>query len=48
MLFERDAELQVIADLVSGAEQGTGALVLVEAPAGLGKSALLDHAAARV
>jgi DNA-binding CsgD family transcriptional regulator len=47
MLFERDAELQVIADLVSGAEQGTGALVLVEAPAGLGKSALLDHAAAR-
>ena len=46
-LLERDDELQVIAQLVRGAEHGTGALVLVEAPAGLGKSALLDHAATR-
>jgi hypothetical protein len=46
VLFERDAELQVIANLVQGAEHGTGALVVVEASAGLGKSALLDHAAA--
>jgi predicted ATPase len=45
VLFERDAEFGVIADLVRGAEHGTGAVVLVEAPAGLGKSALLDHAA---
>ena len=46
VLFERDAELQAIADLRHGAKHGTGALVLVEAPAGLGKSALLDDAAA--
>jgi DNA-binding CsgD family transcriptional regulator len=46
LLFERDAELQVITDLVRGVEHGAGAVVLVEAPAGLGKSVLLDHAAA--
>jgi DNA-binding CsgD family transcriptional regulator len=46
VLLERDVEIHVLADLARGAEHGTGALVLVEAPAGLGKSALLDHAAA--
>jgi DNA-binding CsgD family transcriptional regulator len=47
VLFERDAELQAITDLVQGAKRGAGAVVVVEAPAGLGKSALLDHAAAK-
>jgi hypothetical protein len=46
VLLERDTEVQVIAALAQGAEHGSGALVVVEAPAGLGKSALLDHAAA--
>ena len=46
VLFERDAELQVIADLMHRAKHGAGAVVLVEASAGLGKSVLLDHAAA--
>ena len=46
VLFERDAELQVIADLMHRAKHGAGAMVLVEASAGLGKSVLLDHAAA--
>ena len=46
VLFERDAELRVIADLMREVDRGTGAVVLLEAPAGLGKSALLDHAAA--
>ena len=40
------AELQVIADLIHRAKRGAGAMVLVEASAGLGKSVLLDHAAA--
>jgi DNA-binding CsgD family transcriptional regulator len=46
VLFEREAELQVIANLMHGVEHGAGAVVLVEASAGLGKSVLLDHAAA--
>jgi hypothetical protein len=46
VLFERDAELQVIADLMHRAKHGAGAMVMVEASAGLGKSVLLDHAAA--
>ena len=35
VLFERDAELQVIADLMHRAKHGAGAMVLVEASAGL-------------
>jgi nucleotide-binding universal stress UspA family protein len=46
VLFERHAELRVIADLMREVDRGTGSVVLLEAPAGLGKSALLDHAAA--
>jgi DNA-binding CsgD family transcriptional regulator len=46
VLLERDTELGIVDDLVFGAESGSGFVVLVEAPAGLGKSALLDRAAA--
>ena len=45
-LLERDGERGVIADVVGAAQCGSGAVVLVEAPAGLGKSALLDDTAA--
>jgi AAA ATPase domain len=45
VLFERDAEVEVIVDLVWAVGRGSGAVVLVEAAAGLGKSVLLDHAA---
>jgi hypothetical protein len=41
-LLERDAELAVVAAVIGGAARGTGAVALVEAPAGLGKSALLS------
>jgi DNA-binding CsgD family transcriptional regulator len=45
-LLERDAERCAIAEVLIGAERGSGAVVLVEAPAGLGKSALLDDTVA--
>ena len=48
-LLERDAERCAIAEVFMGAARGSGGAVLVEAPAGLGKSALLDDTvAARV
>src|SRR4051794_22601888 len=41
-LLDRDAEL----DRLAGAlDAGHGALILIDAPSGLGKTALLDHAA---
>ena len=46
-LLERDPEVQVIADALDAARGGDGRLVLVEAPAGLGKSSLLDAARVR-
>jgi DNA-binding CsgD family transcriptional regulator len=45
-LIERASELEALADTVGRLTAGTGAVVVLEAPAGLGKTALLDHAAA--
>src|SRR5215208_4160920 len=45
MLLEREVELGVLADLFERAAAGRGGLVLLEAPAGVGKSALLERAA---
>ena len=43
-LVERDAELGVIDRALTGAVAGEGWLVLLEGPAGIGKTALLDVA----
>src|SRR4051812_24781897 len=44
MLLERDAEIAALRDLVAAVSEGRGATFLLEAPAGLGKSTLLDRA----
>jgi predicted ATPase len=44
-LLERDQDLAGIAVALDGARVGTGACVLVEGPAGIGKTALLDAVA---
>src|SRR5689334_15247525 len=44
-LLERTAELNVLREAVRRAAAGRGAAVLLDAPAGLGKTALLEHAA---
>jgi DNA-binding CsgD family transcriptional regulator len=41
LLLERDAELAALDALVAGAAAGSGRLVLIEGPAGIGKSGLL-------
>jgi DNA-binding CsgD family transcriptional regulator len=46
-LLERDPELQVIDEALDAARGGAGRPVLVEAPAGLGKSSLLEAARRR-
>jgi DNA-binding CsgD family transcriptional regulator len=46
-LFERDAELATIADLAERALAGQGGVVLVEGPAGIGKTRLTEAALAR-
>ncbi|MGH2992513.1 MAG: ATP-binding protein, partial [Solirubrobacterales bacterium] len=43
-LLERDRELDELGDALTGAQQGRGRVVLVEAPAGLGKTSLLAAA----
>jgi hypothetical protein len=43
-LLEREAPLRAIAAALAGAEQGRGSIVLVEGPAGIGKSAVLAAA----
>jgi DNA-binding CsgD family transcriptional regulator len=43
-LFEREAELDAISALLDGARAGRGGLVLLESPAGHGKTALLEIA----
>jgi len=45
-LLERDAELRALEAALGNSEMGQGGIVLVEAAAGLGKSRLLDEAAA--
>ena len=45
-LLEREAELARIDRLIAGAASGEGGLVLVEGPAGIGKTALIDVACA--
>jgi DNA-binding CsgD family transcriptional regulator len=46
-LLERDPEVQTIEEALDAATGGEGRLVLVEAPAGLGKSSLLEAARER-
>ena len=43
-LLERDRELERIGSLIDAARDGHGALLLVDGPPGIGKSALLTHA----
>jgi AAA ATPase-like protein len=43
----RDAELAVLAGRLDAAETGTGSLLVLEGPAGIGKTTLLDVAATR-
>jgi DNA-binding CsgD family transcriptional regulator len=42
-LLERAAELGVLGDALASATSGRGAVIVLEAAAGLGKTALLDH-----
>ena len=44
MLLERDAELAAVGTALDRALAGSGSLLLIEGPAGIGKTALLDHA----
>src|SRR5260370_15273456 len=44
VILERDAELAALAAAVAAAEAGHGSLVLVEGPAGIGKTTLLRAA----
>jgi DNA-binding CsgD family transcriptional regulator len=46
-LVERDAELASIDDALEGVAAGNGVLLIVEGPAGIGKTALLEAARAR-
>ena len=45
-LIERDTELGALTQAVTGLRGGHGAAILIEGPAGVGKTALVDHAAA--
>ena len=47
MLLERERELVVISAALARARAGDGAVLLVEGPAGIGKTALLDEARGR-
>jgi AAA ATPase domain len=44
-LYGREAELEIIDSLLAGARQGRSGAVVVRGEAGIGKTALLDHAA---
>jgi DNA-binding CsgD family transcriptional regulator len=44
-LIERDTELGALTEAVARLREGQGAAILIEGPAGAGKSALVDHAA---
>jgi predicted ATP-dependent serine protease len=45
VLLERDAELAVLSDALARARDGRGAIVVVDGPAGIGKTQLLRAAA---
>ncbi|HEY6494709.1 MAG TPA: ATP-binding protein [Trebonia sp.] len=45
-LFERETELAAISGALNAARSGSGSLVLIEGPAGIGKSRLLAEARA--
>ncbi len=45
-LLERDGELRVLADLCARARTGAGGLVVIDGPAGVGKTSLLNAARA--
>jgi DNA-binding CsgD family transcriptional regulator/tetratricopeptide (TPR) repeat protein len=45
-LYEREAELAALSQVLSAAREGAGGLVVVEGPAGIGKSRLLAEARA--
>lgn len=45
-LFEREAELAVLSDALAAARDGAGSVVMVDGPAGIGKSRLLSYACA--
>ena len=47
VILERDAELAVLLAAADAAEAGHGAFVLVEGPAGIGKTTLLRVACGR-
>ncbi len=47
-LIERDAEIERITKALEAARQGSGETLVIEAPAGLGKSSLLRYAASQV
>jgi DNA-binding CsgD family transcriptional regulator len=47
LLLEREHELAAISEGLGGARAGDGAALLVEGPAGIGKTALLEHARSR-
>ena len=44
-LLERDAQLELLRELLDDSASGQGALALIEGPPGVGKSALLERAA---
>ena len=45
MLHGRDTEVERVAELLAAAREGTSAALLITGEAGIGKTALLDHAA---
>ncbi|MEV8607929.1 AAA family ATPase [Amycolatopsis sp. NPDC051373] len=47
VLFGRRRELDVLGDVLGGTRQGRSAVLVVRGEAGIGKTALLDHAVAR-
>src|SRR3954452_19309203 len=44
LLLEREAELSAVAEALAAADAGQGSLLLVEGPAGIGKTTLLRAA----
>ncbi len=45
-LLERGPEMAAVAELLASVRRGVGGVLVIEGPAGIGKTALVDHAAA--